>query len=78
MIHNPFLRLLFVVLLFLSTIPAQAFQVADGTPPAPSTAGKYIFYWGKHQCNLSEAEGYRSTLSLSTAEFRQMLLGAQG
>lgn len=52
---------------------AFAFQVADGTPPSTAPAAKYIFYWGKHQCDLSEANGYKASLSLTAGNFRQKL-----
>lgn len=51
-----------------------AWQIADGSPPATFNSGsKYIFYWGKLQCELTPNSGYIGKMSCSTSEFRQML-----
>lgn len=64
--------LLFCTLLYW---PMQA-QVADGAPPSQAPGAKYIFYWGKQQCDLSEANAYNAGLEMSPEAFRQMILTA--
>lgn len=54
---------------------ASAFQLADAAPPAPGTESRFIFYWGKFQCNLSEANNYHGSLQLTVSDFRQIMLG---
>lgn len=55
---------------------AFAFQLADGAAPVPVTTSKYIFYWEKHQCTLSESNDYQGHIEISPTGFRQMLLSA--
>lgn len=43
-------------------------------PITPAPAEKYIFYWGTAQCDLTAANGFKSQMSVSQAEFKQMLL----
>lgn len=40
----------------------------------PASVAKYIFYWGTLQCDLTEANNFKATLSATPPEFRQMLL----
>ncbi len=51
----------------------RAYQVADGSPVAAPTAAKYIFYWGKFQCDLSPTTNYTGKFTCTAAAFRQML-----
>jgi hypothetical protein len=66
---------LFLFFYLLVALPATfAFQVADGTRPSNPPAAKYIFYWGKYQCDLTENTQYKGALKLSAAECRQLLV----
>ena len=67
-------RIFFLLALSLLAQSALAFQFADGTPTIAPAGSKYIFYWGQHQCDFTEASGYKGNLSLSPVGFRQMLL----
>ncbi|HRI58676.1 MAG TPA: hypothetical protein PK228_03105, partial [Saprospiraceae bacterium] len=62
--------------LLLTANAACAFQFADGATTVTFSNTKYILYWGQHQCDFTEANGYKGNLSLSPAGFRQMLLHA--
>ena len=65
--------LLFTLVCFARA--AAAFQFADGTSSIPASgAVKYIFYWNQHQCDLTETNGFKGSLSLSPEAFRQLLL----
>ncbi len=55
---------------------AKAFQFADATAPQPAPSGKYIFYWGQQQCDLTAEQQYKGRISLTPPAFRQMLLTA--
>lgn len=73
------MRSLFLCFLLLSARAAVAFQFADGTAGVPAAgAAKYIFYWGQHQCDLTEANGFKAGWSVSPAAFRQLLLQQPG
>ena len=62
--------------LVLGSLQAFAFQLADGAAPAPVTTAKYIFYWEKNQCALTQSNDYQGHIELSATSFRQMLLSA--
>lgn len=64
---------LFFLFLFAAG-PLSAFQLADGTPGSAPPAAKYIFYWGKHQCDLTAGNGFKGQLKLTAPGFRQILL----
>jgi hypothetical protein len=74
--YNHLFKAASICALVCSTFIASAFQIADGAPPSHSPAAKYIFYWGKHQCDLLEEKGYSGRLELSVDAFRQTLLNA--
>lgn len=57
----------------LFSVWVRAYQVADGSPVVPLTTAKYIFYWGKFQCDLSPANNYSGQLECTVPEFRQLL-----
>lgn len=59
-----------------SLITPVGLQVADGAPPSAVPTAKYIFYWGKQQCDLSEANGYKGQIAISPTGFRQMMVNA--
>ncbi|MBK9337993.1 MAG: hypothetical protein IPM98_16185 [Lewinellaceae bacterium] len=67
-------------LLFLLLFGTQAtlfgFQFADGTPPAPPTSPKYIFYWGNLQADLTAENRFHTRAQMTPQAFRQMLLRA--
>ena len=69
------LFLLFRMVLFclISCSPLAAYQNADGNPAVLLSGAKYIFYWGKLQCDLSPANQYSGKYSCTAAEFRQIL-----
>ncbi|MBL7782893.1 MAG: hypothetical protein JNM22_16815 [Saprospiraceae bacterium] len=64
--------LLSAVCLFAS-LTASA-QYADAIAPRPASPGKFIFYWGQQQCDLTAEQQYTSRMRLTAPEFRQMLL----
>jgi hypothetical protein len=68
------MRSLFISFLLFTVYSVSGFQFADGTTTVSLSNPKYILYWGHHQCDLSEANGYQGSLSLSPGGFRQMLL----
>lgn len=73
------MRSLFLFFLLLSARAALAFQFADGSAGVTaSVAAKYIFYWGQHQCDLTEANGFKAGWSVSPGAFRQLLLQQPG
>lgn len=69
------MRLLLFAGLLLATGTASA-QFADGNAKTPVRATKFIVYWDKHQCDLTEGNAFRAELSMSSGAFRQMLLHA--
>ena len=69
------LRLLLIYsIIFTVNSQVQAFQFADATAPKPAQSGKFIFYWGQQQCDLTAEQQYGGHLRLTPTEFRQMLL----
>ncbi|MBL7826543.1 MAG: hypothetical protein JNJ57_07935 [Saprospiraceae bacterium] len=66
-------KLLLSVLFSGMCLQAGAYQLADARPPAPVSM-KYIFYWGKHQCDLSENNQYHGKMAITVGEFRQIML----
>ena len=67
-----FMPLVLLCILFHSNV-AHAFQLADANPPFSRTGSKYIFYWSKFQCELSEENGYKGKMEIPANEFRQIL-----
>lgn len=67
-------RIFFLLGLSLLAQSALAFQFADGTSTVATASSKYIFYWGQHQCDLTDANAYKGNLSVSRGAFRQLLL----
>lgn len=66
-----------LIFLFLIGIAASSSaQFADGNAKTPARSTKYIVYWDKHQCDLTESNAYQGELSMSAGAFRQMLLHA--
>ena len=69
------LRLFLVcAVIFSAHSRAYAFQFADATAPKPAQSGKFIFYWGQQQCDLTAEQQYSGHIRLTPTEFRQMLL----
>jgi hypothetical protein len=69
------MRLLLSVGLLLATGILSA-QFADASAKTPARNAKYIVYWDKHQCDLTEGNAFRGELVMSPGVFRQMLLHA--
>lgn len=53
--------------------PIYSYQISNKNPTDSAAGTKFIFYWGKLQCDLSETNQYRGIYRCTAADFRQIL-----